>query len=518
MIWKGLFKIFARSFLAKVTLVFTLLMIGSLGIQTFVFIQLEIYSLENTLIENKKDYTELLATNLGEAQIIGGFAFQSQLIEKSAETKDTIFVRFVKPNDEIYLSNIAAEKGTFVEDLTKYTEKIIIKDEVYKGEQIKVVISPASGGYTVWLGFSLKTIQHFVNLSIFSRIIVFIVILGIGIIFTYFLARISIKPIKRLSDIVKEVGQGNLDVKMNIKSEDEIGALSKSFESMCVNLQERTKKLTEANKALQTEIIERKRAEEALKEYSEHLEEMVEERAQELQAAQEQLVRREKLAVLGQLAATVSHEIRNPLGTIRISAYAIENKTLNKGLGIERALDCLQRNITRCDNIIGELLDYARKPDLNPQPVRFDDWLNRVLDEQIPPEGITLSREIASGVEIWLDPERFRRVIINLVDNARQAMLESPEVGNKARVISVQSRVIADRLKIVISDTGPGIPPDVMSHIFEPLYSTKSFGVGLGLWVVKGIVEQHGGELEISSKADEGTQVIVWLPLTRQGD
>jgi DNA-binding LacI/PurR family transcriptional regulator/signal transduction histidine kinase len=260
-------------------------------------------------------------------------------------------------------------------------------------------------------------------------------------------------------------------------------------------------------------LCSRKRAEEALKEYSERLEEMVEERTKELREAQEQLVRREKLAMLGQLAATVSHEIRNPLATIRISVSAVDRSTRGRGLGVERALDRIQRNISRCDNIISELLDYARIPDLKPEPVCFDDWLNRVLDEQQLPEGITLSRDLASGIEIVLDPERFRRVIVNLIENARQAMLAEPEAGDKERILCVQSRVVADRLKVVIADTGPGIPADVMPHIFEPLYSTKGFGVGLGLPVVEEIVKQHGGEVEVASEAGQGTQVVVWLPI-----
>jgi signal transduction histidine kinase len=231
--------------------------------------------------------------------------------------------------------------------------------------------------------------------------------------------------------------------------------------------------------------------------------------------AQEQLVRREKLAVLGQLAATVSHEIRNPLATIHVSATALERKLRNKGLGVERSIDRIQRNITRCDKIISEMLDYARVSDLKLQPVELDGWMNRLLDEQDLPAEITLVREIASGVTVELDPERFRRVLINLIENARQAM-QTLRSSDAERILTVQTKADADSLTIAIGDTGPGISPEVMPRIFEPLFSTKDFGAGLGLSVVKGIVEQHGGMIHVASSDGKGTKVSIQLPLHRK--
>ncbi|MBN2086297.1 MAG: substrate-binding domain-containing protein [Anaerolineales bacterium] len=260
-------------------------------------------------------------------------------------------------------------------------------------------------------------------------------------------------------------------------------------------------------------LTSRKQAEEELLEYSEHLEEKVDERTRALQEAQDNLVRQEKLAVLGQLTATVSHELRNPLATIRVSTTAVDLKTRDRGLGVERALDRIQRNITRCDTIISELLDYTRMPDLERREVDFDDWLNRLLDEQTVPEGITLRRDMASGVRVSLDGERFQRAIINLLDNARQAIQSAPNEGGTAGTLSVETAVDGGRLKIVIRDTGGGIPPEVLPRIFEPLFSTKGFGVGLGLSIVRGIVEQHGGTIEIGSEPGRGATAVVRLPL-----
>jgi len=284
-------------------------------------------------------------------------------------------------------------------------------------------------------------------------------------------------------------------------------ALEQAYAAVEQQVEERTQEL-------QQEIVERKRAETELQRYQEHLEELVNERTRALKEAQAELVRQERLSALGQLTATVAHEIRNPLGTVRNSVFSIR-AVIGRGQlsRVEPALQRAERNITRCDNIITELLDYTRTHQLKLQPLCLDEWLQRILDEQTIPEDITLSVDLAEAVEVPLDSERFRRAIVNLIDNACQAMQETSQPDRSEQILHIQSEIVDRKLKISITDTGPGIPPEVMSHIFEPLYSTKSFGVGLGLPIVEGIVKQHGGEIEIDSEIGVGTQVMMWFPL-----
>ncbi len=279
--------------------------------------------------------------------------------------------------------------------------------------------------------------------------------------------------------------------------------------------------------SLRQEIAERKRAQEELKHYRDHLEELVKERTRELEQAQVELVRQERLSALGQLTATVAHEIRNPLGAVRTSIFSIGDAIeMDQISRVERALRLAERNIVRCDNIISELLDYTRERTLQPRPTNIDTWLDVVLDGQTIPEGIICARELNVGLEIPIDREHLRRVIVNVVGNAVDALQDEGAAGNQ---LTVATHLAGDRLEIRVSDTGPGIPADAQTKIFEPLFSTKSFGVGLGLPIVKNIMAQHGGGVEVQSPSTEfipskaeglrtgevgrGTTVVLWLPM-----
>ncbi|MDY7036947.1 MAG: PAS domain S-box protein, partial [Thermodesulfobacteriota bacterium] len=265
------------------------------------------------------------------------------------------------------------------------------------------------------------------------------------------------------------------------------------------------------------DITERKRVEEELTKHREHLEELVGERTAQLKATQQELVAKERLATLGKVTATVSHEIRNPLGTIRTSLYSINERVRGKGLCIEETLARAERSIVRCDRIIEELLDFTRSRDLYPEPTVIDEWLDQTLDEHVIPEGITLTWKPGAGVEISLDREHFRRCLVNIMDNAIKAIEEKREnMISRGRELGVdhlivESRVVEDRFELRITDTGTGIPSDHLEKIFEPLFSTRGFGVGLGLVIVKRIMEQHGGGIKIDSKTDKGTTVTLWL-------
>ncbi len=223
-------------------------------------------------------------------------------------------------------------------------------------------------------------------------------------------------------------------------------------------------------------------------------------------------MRNERLAAIGQLTGTVSHELRNPLGTIR-SSFAIIGNHLQTAHGpVARAMERIERNIDRCVTIIDELLAYTRVRDVHLEPVEIDTWLtDLVVDEDIP-HAVSVVVDCQSGCRMSIDRERLRRAVLNLLENACQALTESEHDCTQATV-ALSASVIDGRLAISVTDNGPGIPEDIRERIFDPLFSTKSFGVGLGLPLVRQVVEQHGGEIAVDTNLDEGTTVTLSLPL-----
>ena len=234
-------------------------------------------------------------------------------------------------------------------------------------------------------------------------------------------------------------------------------------------------------------------------------------RTEQLQSSQQESMRNERLATLGRLTATVSHELRNPLGTIRGSAAVIDHRLRGSGNGIERALDRIDRNVVRCERIIEEMLDFSREARLRAEPTALDPWVREVIADQPLSLDIDVRLQLGAGVEVAIDRERIRRALINVFENARQAMADRNDNGTR-NMLLVATEVVDDRVRIRMSDTGPGMTPEVLAKIFEPLFTTKNFGVGLGLPIVRQVLRQHGGDVTVESEADHGTTVTFSLP------
>jgi signal transduction histidine kinase len=227
--------------------------------------------------------------------------------------------------------------------------------------------------------------------------------------------------------------------------------------------------------------------------------------------AEAELFQQERLSLLGRLTASVAHELRNPLSTIRNTVHAIGEAAAMKGLDIVRQMSRVHRTIDRCDGIIGDLLDYASARDTVPSPIQLDTWIEEVIKGQKVPKGITVEcRPGAPRAVVSIDPDRLRSAIVKVFENAIEVLVETPALAEQRVTVST---AIGDRFEIAITDTGPGIPPNILPRVFEPLFSTRSFVTGLGLATAKQIVENHNGDIVIARGPEGGTRVVIRLPI-----
>ena len=285
--------------------------------------------------------------------------------------------------------------------------------------------------------------------------------------------------------------------------------------------------------AVQSELAERVRAEEALQEYSERLEEMVEQRTQELRDAQEQLIRKERLAVLGQLAGGVAHELRNPLGVISNAIYFLQMVPSETDETTREYLGIISSEVRGAEKIISGILDFSRTRLPEREEIAASDLVAQMLERRPPPEDVEVITEIPSDLPpVFVDPRQISQVLLNLVTNAYQAMPD----GGRLMISVSEDEGIGRRgdtgtrrqgdsppvstspcLRVSISDTGCGIPQENLEKVFEPLFTTKAKGIGLGLAVSKNLVEANGGSVEVESEVGKSSTFTVKLPLARPG-
>ena len=181
---------------------------------------------------------------------------------------------------------------------------------------------------------------------------------------------------------------------------------------------------------------------------------------------------------------------------------------------LARQFERIERSINRCDAIISALLEYSRSHRPKPLAHHFDRWLRETIAEHSGLTDIAVEFDLKAGPAlVSFDSDLFRRVITKLIENALQALAESREDREESPRLALKTSVAEGWLELCVDDNGPGISPENLGRVFEPLFSTKSFGTGLGLPIAKRTVEQHGGTIELSSVENSGTTVSIRLPV-----
>ncbi len=328
------------------------------------------------------------------------------------------------------------------------------------------------------------------KMVLFSSIMVVVT----ALLFAGFIIRLVHLPIRKLSRGTREVANLNLDYVIDFDSKDEMGELARSFNQM-------TKQLKAANEANQ--------------EWAATLEKKVEEKTEELKKIQANIVLMEKIASLGKLSAVVAHEINNPLSGILTYASLclklLQNPSSSpQNESLIRYLSVIKDETKRCGEIVKNLLLFAKKD--------FGKWteesLHKILQisialvrHNLEMKELELVQEFGEGDDIlYCDASGIQHVFVALFMNAIEAMSK----GGRLR-IKTDPGFSQKGMLVTVSDTGCGIPPDILPNIFEPFFSTKE-STGLGLAVVYRIVQQHEGRVEVESKLNEGTTFRIYLP------
>jgi signal transduction histidine kinase len=239
------------------------------------------------------------------------------------------------------------------------------------------------------------------------------------------------------------------------------------------------------------------------------VESVLQQNQNELEQMQEKLIRAERLAAIGELASGVGHELRNPLNVIRNCVYLLNIAISEKDeAGAAETLKVLDKQIDVANKIVTDLLDFTRIK--APMQTRVE--LQKLIEESLTwvtiPDQVTLNLNLNGFTQVLrTDPEQMTRVFTNLISNAVQAM------NGKGGQLTINASADDDYVSIIFSDTGCGIPEENLKKIFEPLFTTKPKGIGLGLAIAKRLAEQNSGKIEVTSEVGKGSTFTVKLPL-----
>ena len=351
---------------------------------------------------------------------------------------------------------------------------------------VPIVVGNQRMGYAL-ISMVLDDFAQLSRINFLKRLIATVLVFGLGIGASLVLSWKYTRPIDRVVQAARRVAQGDLRETLPVERRDEIGQLTESFNDMVAKLR--------ANKEL------------------EH-----------------RLHQAERLSSIGQLASGIAHEIRNPLNFINLSIDHLHNRfapadSLSRE-EFDELVSAVKTEIHRLDTMITSFLTYGKPLRLQPRPSDLAPLLDEVAgvaDGKAREQGIEIERGYPAELpKAWVDGEQIKTCFMNVLVNAFQAMPRGGRLSIDARPINgddasrSQASSTGQWLEVSFRDTGSGIAPDDLPKVFEPYFSTKEVGIGLGLALTRKIVEEHGGSIALDSAREQGTTVRIRLPLEEQ--
>ena len=335
---------------------------------------------------------------------------------------------------------------------------------------VPVIVGDEQLGY-VQINMLLDNIRDIQRANFIRRLFATGIVFTVGIALIIFLARRYTTPIKDMVEDFKRVSAGDLSVTIPVESNDEIGEMAVGFNNMVGKLRER-------------------------------------------EALEKRLYEAEHLSRVGQLASGIAHEIRNPLNYISLAIDHLKAEMLpccgDKCSELGELTEKIKEEVRRANYMVVNFMNYGRPLKLRRTQVVYTELVGKILpllQDRLTEQQITVDLQIPSDLPpLWIDGELFRNCILNFLSNASQAM---PDGGT----ITLGALIEEDLVKLTFSDQGSGIAPDDLAKIFQPYFTTKEVGIGLGLAITERIIKEHGGRIDIESTLGNGTTFTVSLPL-----
>ncbi|MBI5038597.1 MAG: HAMP domain-containing protein [Nitrospirae bacterium] len=323
----------------------------------------------------------------------------------------------------------------------------------------------------------------------FNLLVATFILSLLGVVTGIVLAERVTRPLKRLMYHVNALSRGRLAERMEMTAGGEIGELARAFDHMATELDRRINEIMDAKEHLENLLCEERKM-------------------------RQEMERSKRLSDIGEFAAVMAHEIRNPLARVMMGAYALKDDSMDAEEG-EEALDNILKGVENLNRLVTELLNYTGKVELQ----RYAAQVWRVLDasllnlkEEIDRSKVKILRDVDPDLPaVNIDAVKIERVFHNIIKNALQAMPDRGTLKIEAR--SQGSETQGQVIEVIFSDTGCGIPRENMGRIFSPFFTTKTEGTGLGLALVYRIMEAHGGRIEAESEVGEGSVFRVVLPV-----
>lgn len=452
-----------------------------------VTILLFLYSRSETVLfkELEKQTAELSkAIQVGVEEVTStGYTDQMRLSHylKELNARGVKEISIISNTDEIIASTDPMKIGEQVGPRRK--ERIIkaeLGEPVSKEGKVYNVIVPVIAGNEhygyVHLQINVEDFSKLLEVNVLKRIVATSLIFGLGILIAVFLSLMYTKPIHNVVNAARRVAAGDLSPEIPEDRKDEIGELTRNFNFMVQKLREK-------------------------------------------RAIEEKLREVEHLSGIAQFARSIAHEIRNPLNFLSLSIDHLKGKYVpseaDKKEKFESLISSIKQEIERIDKMVGSFLDFGKPLRLSLQKVDINTLIDDVMtlvQAKAEDERIYINKQYEKLPSISLDPELIKTCILNIILNSFQAMTG----GGRLSVITNITKSSENSVSIIFEDTGIGVSSENVTKVFDPFFSTKASGLGLGLTLTKRVVEEHGGKVDFQSIEGKGTTVTLSFPIDKR--